>query len=150
MRTSSMIFKRRSDRFSPSKMAIVSLPTMRSPCMSRTSKKAVLTNTIPAAHKKINTVTQWALSDSDSGGRRAVTIPQATAIINVFDPGISLNRLYLSQKMLWGTNLRLYDSPSRLNTRSSKNGKSPRVKAITRPALPAARARIVSRMVYLL
>ena len=148
MRMISMIFNSPRDFFSPSKMAMVSLPTIRSPCMSRMSKKVVLTNTMPAAHKNISAVTQPAVPVNESAGRTAVTTPQAMAIKRVFEPGISRIRRYLTKESGRGTSRMLYDSPIRLMASSSRKGKIPRVYAITSPTLPEARARKISSLLY--
>jgi len=84
-----MDFNRCMDRFSPIRMGIVSMPTIRSPCMSRMSKKAVLTNTMPVAHRNTKIVPVSIRADIDKGGKRDVTMPQAMAIKIVFEPGMS-------------------------------------------------------------
>ena len=120
-----MILRTRIERFSPRSSGMVSLPTSRSPCMSRISKNAVLTNTIPTAHRATITLTQPMVPDMDNGGRTAVTIPQATAIRSVFEPGISLILRYLMTGSHSGTSFRLYESPKRLMINRAKNGNWP-------------------------
>ena len=100
----SIDFKRRMDRCSPIKMGIVSLPTMRSPCMPRMSKKAVLTNTRHVAQIKTKSVLTAMVFNNAIAGIIAVTSPQANAISTVFDPGMSLILRYFPVLSHFGIN----------------------------------------------
>jgi len=138
----------RIDRFSPRKMARVSLPMIRSPCMSRMSKNRVLKNTKPVDHTKIEPLTQMILPLADKGGRRATTIPHAMAIRMVFEPGISLILRYLMPCNDSGSNGKLYDSPIMLMVSRRINDQIPAAKAINKPAPPATIAARIKRCLY--
>ncbi len=123
----SMPFKRRNEPFSLNKIAIVSLPTILSPCMSSISKNAVLANTIDVDHINTNTEPASIFPDTDKNGNKDVTIPHARAIRMVFEPGISLILLHLTPVYQSGMSLKLYESPIILITRRNKKGINPMV-----------------------
>ena len=136
--------------FSPSSMGMVSLPTIRSPCMSRMSKNAVLTNTMPADHANTGTMLRSNFPNTDRGANMAVTIPHAIVIRMVFDPGTSLILLYLPLLRCSGISFKLYESPIKLIARRIRNGSSPMVYAFIRPAAPAISASAASSILCLL
>ena len=74
---------------SPRKMGNVSLPTILSPCISRISKKAVRTNTIPMAQIKTEKVEVFRAPLAAITGNNEVATPHARTIRIGFDPGIS-------------------------------------------------------------
>jgi len=138
-------FKRDMARSWPINIGIVSFPTIRSPCISRMSKKAVRTKTVHADHKNTDTTMISMVPFTDKYGNRVVTMPQAIVISNVFEPGISLILEYLSSEKRFGTSLKLYESPIILMIRRIRNGIRPMANAVSRPAPPADKARTASR-----
>jgi len=82
---SSSFFKSTRVLSSPIKIGNVSLPTILSPCISRRSKKAVRTKTIPMAQIKTGIVAALSFPWADSTGNNDVTIPHAKTIRIVFD-----------------------------------------------------------------
>ena len=137
----STAFKNRSVVFSPKRMGIVSLPTIRSPCISRISKKAVLASTIPADHRNTIMEANPQHPEDDKEGKSAVTTPHATEMRMVLEPGISLIFLYFNLGEYPGTSFRLYESPIKLMARIIKKGICPIIKAVISPAPPDDKAR---------
>ena len=89
MEISNSVFSNLMVCLSPSRMGIVSRPTIRSPCISRMSKKAVLMNTIQTDQANTSIVLNPKVLFNAIGGTILQMIPQANAISTVLEPGIS-------------------------------------------------------------